>query len=134
MRKAESDSWRVSIGDGQTTHAVLFVRDACRLTPADDPIVPTHLVGDVPDLSSRLTKGDRTQASSAWLDWWRRVIEFEGAKELGEFTQRTAQSDAVRRLAPSHREVFDPPDFESLATWPSLQSMSRTICEQALLA
>jgi hypothetical protein len=95
-------------------------------------VAPPRLVGDVPDLSSSLTEGNRIQASTAWLDWWKRVIEVEGAIELGEFTRGASQGNAVRKLATAHRAVFDPPDFESLAGWPSLQSISRMTCAQAL--
>jgi hypothetical protein len=132
VRTAGSESWHVSIEDEQTTHAVLFVRDACGLTPDDDPVVPPRLVGEVPDLGSSMTRSDRTRASAAWTDWWRRVAEFEGAKELGEITEGATREDALRRLTAAYAAVFDPPDFECLAAWPTLQSMSRTTCQQAL--
>lgn len=124
VRTAGSASWRVAIEDDQTTHAVLYVRDACRLTP-EDPMVPPRLVGEVPDLSSALTDSDRTQASVSWLDWWGRVVRFEGVSQLGGFS---TQRDVVRERG----AVFDPPDFQTLSRWPSLQSITRMTCEQAL--
>lgn len=69
----------MDIANEQAAHALLYVRDACGLTPADDPMVPPTLADQVPDRSSMLAGGDPLEAASDWLDWWKELVRFEGS-------------------------------------------------------
>jgi hypothetical protein len=133
MRTGFSESWRVSIEDDQTAHAVLYVRDACGLVPPDDPVVPPRLIGDPPPSPISFTGEERVDAAPAWFGWWQRVVAYEGAAGLGELISPDGGDQAlVHKLAEEHSKVFDPPDFTSLAAWPPLQAMARATSEPAL--
>ena len=126
-----SGSWRIGVGGGQAVHAVLYIRDACGLSPAGIDI-PPPLAGPVENVDLGLSPSDQTEASDAWLEWWRRLVRVEGAAELGD-TLGTSSKDEYRKArTPEHRSVFDPPGFESLASCVPLQQAARRTSQQAL--
>jgi hypothetical protein len=133
MFKAGKESWRIGIGGDQAVHALLYIRDACRLTPTGAD-VPPPLVGDIPDFTPAASALELFELSAAWLDWWRRFIHFEGAVELGEFARDVDQPE--RRTSPSQLEsfgrVFDPPEFGSLSESRRLQEVARQVSPHAL--
>ena len=112
-------------------HSLLFIRDAWRLEPSGAD-VPPALVGHLPEIEPELSAPERAEMSAAWLDWWRRFIQVEGATERGDYA-RVADSDAGRaQQRAAVFAVFDPPEFATLADSPSLQKAARQVCNQAL--
>ena len=112
-------------------HSLLFIRDAWRLEPSGAD-VPPALVGHLPEIEPELSASERAEMSAAWLDWWRRFIQVEGATERGDYA-RVVGSDAGRtQQRAAVFAVFDPPEFATLADSPSLQKAARQVCNQAL--
>lgn len=130
VRTAGSGSWRVAVGGGQQAHAILYVRDACQLTP-EGPEVPPPLVGGVERIVPGLGPEERAEASDGWVAWWRRFIEVEGEHQLGDREPSPAAESRARRRA-QLQEVFDPRAFGHLAGCPPLQLAARRSCEPAL--
>jgi hypothetical protein len=64
---------------------------------------------------------------SQWLDWWQSLVAFE----VENFeTIRSAQASHVpsqewmRQLADAHADVFDPPEFSTLAGSPEMRDIA----------
>jgi hypothetical protein len=131
VQVAGSESWRVAVGGGQAEHALLFVRDACQLTPSG-PEVPTKLSGDIELIDLGFSSGDLAEASHGWLEWWRQYVQFEGLNQLGDRGVATlAESRRSRRERMA--QVFSPRDFDHLASCPPLQEAAQRSREQALV-
>lgn len=117
MRKAGSSSWRFEHDNPQFLHLALFVRDATRLVVTASEDVPPRLAGELPDLAGVLMAAEKAAAADQWLTWWRRLL----GQAVREVRQRKAQAEDQdpaawqrARLA-GLEEVFDPPEFRSLA-------------------
>jgi hypothetical protein len=131
MRLAGSESWRVAVGGGQAEHALLYVRDACQLTPSG-PEVPPKLAGGVERIDLGFSSNEMAEASGGWTEWWRQYVQVEGLNQLGD--RGVATSTEFRRSCRAEiARVFDPRDFDHLAGCPSLQEAARRSCEQALV-
>jgi hypothetical protein len=98
---------------GQAAHIVLFVRDACRLTPSG-PDVPPPLLGVVPVMELNLSPAEHSEVSQAWLGWWRRFISVQGQIQLGHNFGASRSGDWIRELGDKSSSVFDP--FEGFAS------------------
>ena len=121
MRMFESSGWSLSLSSIQAVHIVLYVRDACQLTPTGHD-VPPPLIGSVENLDLGFSLVDHTRASEQWLQWWRRVVHAEGQAQL-DFGQRADLLDAQpRALLTGRIHGFDPlEDFQSLEASPLLR-------------
>jgi len=132
VRPVDADSWHLSTSFGNATlHAALFLRDAFHLKPEDDATLPPRLMGDVPNLSALVPGFDPFEAACDWASWWERVLVYESAVALGEFTDRE-DHDVLRDLAAARAKVFDPPNFPSMADSPPLQSLAKAAHREAL--
>jgi hypothetical protein len=131
MDVAGRESWRIGIGGAPAVHALLFIRDALRLTPAGAD-VPPPLVGDVPEVELGLSAHEGPELSEAWLDWWRRFIHVEGATERGAFARGLDPNVGRARQRAAVFGVFDPPGFASLAGSPPLQESAQQLGDRAL--
>jgi hypothetical protein len=129
MHVRGSDSWRFGHGNMGYLETALFVRDAAGLPVEQGPGVPPRLTGDIPDCPGLVTPGDRDAAARQWAVWWYRLvrqtaIEWQRrsamASSAGDQTQDRLA--AIRAQAAGRDEVFDPPEFRSLAGLPLLQS------------
>jgi len=80
MRPAGSRSWMFRHGIAQLPHAAVYVRDATRLEPPPDPVLPPPL--GVPDDEQRdvLDGAGRAEAGAQWLRWWRGLVAAEAAE------------------------------------------------------
>jgi hypothetical protein len=128
MHREGSASWRFGHGDMGYLHTALFVRDAARLPVGPSPDIPPPLTGDVPDDADVLPPGERTAAGQQWVVWWRRLVGQAAREARQSATALPAGTDPddfeaiIRHRFSGQDEVFDPPDFESLAGLQSLQT------------
>jgi hypothetical protein len=128
MHREGSASWRFGHGDMGYLHTALFVRDAARLPVSPSPDIPPPLAGDVPDYADVLPSGQRTAAGQHWVVWWRRLVGQAAHEARQSATALPADTDPddfeaiIRHRFGGQKEVFDPPDFESLVGLPSLQT------------
>lgn len=129
MHLQGSSSWQFGHGDMGYLHSALFVRDAARLPVPPSADVPPRLAGDVPDYAGLIPPGERTAAGKQWVIWWRRLVgqaAREGARQ--SVTSLPAGTDPddfqarIRHRFAGREDVFDPPDFMSLAGMHPLQS------------
>lgn len=121
MRMFDLSGWRLSLTSIQAVHIVLYIRDACQLTPTGHD-VPPPLIGSVENLDLGLSLVDHTRASEQWLQWWRRVIHAEGQVQL-DFSHSADLLDPQPRAPLTGRiSGFDPlEDFQSLEASPLLR-------------
>ena|ERR1017187_1472877 len=132
MRTSGSSSWRLAIDSGEAAHIVLYVRDACRLTPSG-PDVPPPLLGGVQVLELNLSPADQSEVSQDWLKWWRRLIHVEGQIQLGHKFGASRSEDWIRALADARLSVFDPfQDFPSLEESPLLKDAAMKTWRQGM--
>ncbi len=119
MRFAGSESWRLEVSVDVLPHVALYVRDAYRLPVADNPHVPPRLADDIADLSGQIDEAARGEAAVDWTDWWRSVIGRAGPPDV------TAPTGGARAYARARllQQVFDPPDWNSLADLPVLREI-----------
>ena|GEM_PF-3561611 len=134
MRVAGSESWRVAIGGGQAEHALLYVRDACQLAPSG-PEDPPELKGGVELIDLGFSSDELAEASHGWLEWWRQYVQFEGLNQRGDrgvATSAESRAECWRGRREQLAQVFNPRDFDHLASCPPLQEAARRSCAQAL--
>jgi hypothetical protein len=115
-----------------------FVRDAARLPVPAGPDVPPRLSGDVPDCSGLLTPDARATTAQQWAVWWYRLIRQAAAEGQRSAIPRPVAADpgqehaaAVRHRFAGRDDVFDPPEFGSLARLQPLQSVVTSILASA---
>ena len=132
MKPGGGGSWRVDIGNEQVAHALLYVRDACQLIPADDPIVPPRLADQVPDRSSMMAFGHRAAAAEDWLDWWTRLVRFEGSRFWENMLDLNVSESNVPDAVAAHLRGVGSLDHGNKADEPSLQVVASTMAGEAL--
>jgi hypothetical protein len=134
MRVAGRLSWRFEYGNGQASDLrdALFARDVAGLEvpPSHDdippPLVAEWLVGQPPPGLAALTAADLAAAADQWLRWWRLLL----TNRVSVDESRPPPGAAVETVMAWAKllyesAVFDPPDFDSLASAPELQSVVR---------
>ncbi len=132
MRRSGSSSWRLALDRGQSAHIVLYVRDACGLTPVG-PDVPPPLLGEVQVLDLNLSPDDQSKMALDWLDWWRRLIHIEGQISLGHMFGVERNDDLITALGGARNSVFDPfEDFQSLEESPLLRDAAMKTWKQGV--
>jgi len=136
MQLQGSSSWQFGRGDMGYLHTALFVRDAARLPVAPSADIPPRLARDVPDYTGLLPPGERAAASMQWVIWWRRLVRQAVREARQSVTPLPAGTDPddfearIRHRFAGREDVFDPPDFKSLA--PPLQSAVTATFESSL--
>jgi len=129
MHKPDTPSWRFGHGDMGYLHSAVRVRDAAGLTVAAADDIPPQLAEPVPDRHDMLAAGDRTEASRQWVVWWRRLVS-QAVREAQQTWTDPPGDDfesVIRHRFAGREEVFDPPDFASLADMPPLRSAVRAV-------
>jgi hypothetical protein len=126
VESSQTPSWRFSADNSQLLHLALFVRDAAMLDIRPSPDMPPQLAWDLPPHQSVVPAGQRAAAVMQWTEWWRRLLDYEvnEARE-SEFERDDDAAYRAEMMASRHSDVFDPPDFESLAGTPVLQTAVR---------
>ena len=130
MRFDGRPSWEFGHGSMGYLETALFVRDSARLPVEPGASVPPRLRGDVPDCSGVLASGDGATAAQQWAAWWYRLIR----QTATEWQRRSATPPSaadprqdrwavIREQAAGREEVFDPPEFASLARLQSLRAV-----------
>lgn len=71
------------------------------------------MAGDVPELASRLTAKEQTEAAEQWLRWWRALVDLETRLQGGYAT-------AAQR---AWRAELDLP-FDDVGTWPAFEGLA----------
>ena len=128
MRRQGSSSWQFGHGDMGYLHTALFVRDAARLPVAPSADIPPRLARDVPDYAGLLPPGERAAAGKYWVTWWRQLVGQAAREAQQSATPLPAGTDPddfealIRHRFGGREDVFDPPDFRSLAGMKPLQS------------
>lgn len=121
MHVRGSDSWRFGYGSMGYLETALFVRDAARLPVAVGASVPPLRTGGAPDHSDVLAPGDRRTAAQQWLAWWHRLTGQAAAEGQRAMVPRPSADseqefeDLIRFRFAGREDVFDPPEFRSLA-------------------
>ena len=133
MRKAGSPSWRFVEDEAQFLHLALFVRDATGLAVERSDDIPPHLAGDLPGQAGVLAEAERGTAAGQWAIWWRRLLA-QAARESER--ERTTAGDLdplarVQAIYSGREEVFDPPQFGSLAGLPQLHAVAAAVFADA---
>lgn len=128
MHRQGSGSWRFGHGDMGYLHTALFIRDAARLPVASSAEIPPRLAGNVPDYADVLPPSERAAAAQQWVVWWHRLLGQavrEARQSVTPLPAGTIPDDfeaRVRHRFAGREDVFDPPDFGSLAAMQPLQS------------
>lgn len=121
MQVRGSDSWQFGHGSMGYLETALFVRDAAGLPVEPGASVPPLLAGGVPDHSDVLAPGDRRTAAQQWLVWWHRLTGQAAAEGQRAMVPRPSVDpdqeieDVIRFRFAGREDVFDPPEFRSLA-------------------
>jgi hypothetical protein len=123
MQIAGRPSWRFEENDAGNLHLALFVRDAAGLEVPPDPDIPPSLSGVI----ERRLVPPSAAAAGQWVTWWRGLIRFEAGEAVP--SRRLGPGDDPNAWLETMREryvaVFDPPEFESLASMPELRAAAR---------
>lgn len=131
MERDGDDSWRVAIDDSAwSIHAALYVRDACRLAPLLDPVVPPALVGEIADHVAALSAESRGRAGEQWLFWWKEILRLEGAFALDALRFSTAL-DRLGEMKAVRQRLLDWPALDALISWPDLREAVRASHDDA---
>ena len=133
MQVAGSSSWRFTEDHSELLHIALFIRDAMALPVPQAPDIPPPLTSPPPGWPGR--GADPAAAAVQWAAWWRRLGagEAEEARAAGRLGGGEADQQAWADAAfAQHEELFDPPDFTSLAGSPELRSLVRELSEAAI--
>jgi hypothetical protein len=123
MQVAGRSSWRFEEDDAGTLQLALFARDAAGLQVPPAPDIP-------PPLSVVIDQQLPPAAAAAagqWVSWWRGLVGFQsGQAQLshgpGPGQDMHAWMEAKHQR---HVAVFDPPQFQSLASMPELRAVAR---------
>ncbi len=130
MRRADRESWNVSIDVSNVMHVALYVRDACHLQVPENPTGPPPLDGAVVDHSGAMDSERHLRAGSQWLSWWEEILKFEGAKDLR--TLRLPEGvDPLAAMSAVHDRLFDWPTLDALSSWPDLRDAVRQVGAEA---
>jgi len=131
MRRSGTESWHLSISKGdQSLQAALYLRDAYHIsTPEAD--VPPALLGKVERVETGLDSSDVLELTTSWLWWWRRLVQFESRRGLGDRFGTSENEDFVQAMALAHESVFDPPAFASLSERSLLREAAVQTWQQA---
>ena len=127
MHLRGSSSWQFGHGDMGYLHTALVVRDAAQLRVPPSADVPPPLAGDVPE-ADVLPPGERAAAGQQWVAWWHRLIgqaireARQSVTPLPPGTDPDDFEDRIPHRFAGQKDVFDPPDFASLADMEQLQS------------
>ena len=92
--------------------------------------MPPRLSIVVPDLRSSIPNLELNQMSGTWQKWWNSTIDFHSKIGLDQFPRKNQEFD-FETLASERKKVFDPPEFECLQEWPSLQLAAKTVQQLA---
>jgi hypothetical protein len=119
MRQFDLSGWRLALESNQATHLVLYVRDACQLTPTGYN-VPPPLLGHIDPIELGLSPDEQSKASAEWLQWWLRIVHARGQSQL-DFSKERADAQVQPTYVPKPHE-FDPFEgFKSLEKTPLLR-------------
>ena len=110
MQIAGSASWVFEETGSQMLDVALYTRDAANLAVNPAPDIPPSLSGEVARRGGLVSADKRDLAAQQWMTWWRRLLD-------------QIAYEAVHRSSDRRNEVFDPPDFHSLARMPALRSL-----------
>lgn len=124
MYRRGSASWRFEQDNAQFLHLALFVRDAARLPVAPSAAIPPCLAGEVPDHAAAVPSGEQDAAAGQWAAWWGRLLT-QAAREARRPRAQAAGTDPLaheRDRIEGREQVFDPPEFGSLAGLPAVQA------------
>lgn len=125
MRRAGSNSWRLSTSNDQAADFCLYVRDAFGLDPRG-PDIPPPLTGGVPPIELDNMTADRRDLALAWHMWWRRLVRVVGAAQLGRGLGSLSRDDYRQVHFEARQSVWDPLEgFNSLSEYPVLRSAVR---------
>ena len=124
MQRIETPSWSIEIDGDDSAHLILSVRDACALSP-DGSDVPPPLIRVVEKPNLGLNSLEMAELTSAWSAWWRRFVHEEGAINLAKSYQSLERDDRRDAEYFARMRVFDPPRFESLASYRPLQEVAQ---------
>jgi hypothetical protein len=133
VRKTGSSSWRFAEGDAQFLHVALFVRDTAGLVVQGSDDIPPRLAGQLPVQRGILTPADQVVAAGQWVIWWHCLLD-QAVREARRGNALAAGQDPLARaqaVYAGRQEVFDPPQFGSLADKPPLRSAAVAAFEQA---
>ena len=125
MQIAGRPSWRFAEKDGGDLHLALLARDTARLEVPPAPDIPPPLSAAIDGLS----KTPSAAAAGQWVTWWRGLVQFQAgeaapSRRLGPADDLNAWLGAMRER---HMAVFDPPEFESLASMPALRAVASSM-------
>src|SRR5262245_60706261 len=90
--------------------------------------IPPRLAREVPDYAGLLPPGERAAAGKQWVIWWRWLVGQAAREARQSVTPLPAGSDPddfearIRHRFAAREDVFDPPDFRSLAGMQPLRS------------
>ena len=87
VRQAGGSSWRFAHGVEQLPHAVLYVRDALRLSIEPASSVPPALCEQIEDRSELLDPQTRSDAAREWAAWWAVLVDFEAERHFSSGDQ-----------------------------------------------
>lgn len=111
-------SWRIgSSVNSALPHAALYIREACALEVPSNLSNPPTLLGEVTDHSEEMSSQSRAEAGKEWLEWWMRIVAFEGRNERG-LPEPPADHDESLR---AHRE-----EWEALFHWPESDAIGES--------
>lgn len=124
MHSIETPSWRIDVGGDESAHLILCVRDACALSVTGSD-VPPPLVNGVERMNLELSSLEMDELTVAWSAWWRRYLHREGALNLPKSFQALERDDRRDAEYFALMKVYDPPRFESLASYRRLREVAQ---------
>ena len=93
--------------------------------------MPPRLDGGVELIDLGFSASELAEASDGWTEWWRGYVQVDGLNQRDD--RGMATDEEFRGSHPVQMEqVFNPRDFDHLASCPPLQQAARRSCEQAL--
>ncbi|MBN9610946.1 MAG: hypothetical protein BGO26_08835 [Actinobacteria bacterium 69-20] len=131
MHTAGTASWRFAHDIDERLHVALYIRDALDLPTAAEG-TPPRLASEIPDRSGLLGPEAARAVAAQWLSWWRDIVTAMASAQRGRPLDAADVDGRPRYSADWHRQMIDPPDWNSLADRPGLRGAAKALWTDSL--
>ena len=133
MQRSRSASWRFRQADSQLLHVALFTREAAGLRVEPSRNIPPRLTWAVARHSAVLDADERAIAATQWAEWWGRLLAYvDDDAKWSEEERGHEVMERLRLMTERQAHIFDPPEFQSLASTPALRKAVITTFDEGL--
>lgn len=125
MRFSRTASWKFREPDSQFLHLALYARDVAGLDVTPSEEIPPHLAGELHSRDRLVPPSQEVLAARQWRTWWDRLLRHV----VSQANQPEAEcypdlDDLLTTMRQDRQDVFDPPDFRTLADLPAARAVA----------